>query len=65
MKLDLDCKAVSKMISDGLDKTLPPAERARMRLHFVLCETCRDVDEQMAFLRQAMKRLGREDPPKV
>ena len=53
------------MISEGQDKTLPAADRARMRLHFVICSTCRNVDEQMSFLRRAMQQLGREDsdPP--
>jgi len=59
----LDCKTVSRMISDGQDRDLAPEQRARLRYHFVLCRTCRDVDEQVRFLRQAMKRLGREDVP--
>jgi predicted anti-sigma-YlaC factor YlaD len=63
MKLQLDCKEVSRLISDGLDKTLPAPERARMRLHFVICQTCRDVDEQMQFLRAAMRRIDKEEPP--
>ena len=57
MKLQLDCKEMSRLISEGQDLALPPAERARMRLHFVICETCRNVDDQMGFLRRAMKRL--------
>lgn len=63
MKLQLTCQEVSRMISDGQDKDLPPNERARVRLHFVICEICRDVDEQMGFLRRAMSRLGRDQPP--
>ena len=59
---DLDCKTVARLISEGQDKLLPPPERARLRLHFVICETCRDVEGQMNFLRQAMKRLGRDEP---
>jgi predicted anti-sigma-YlaC factor YlaD len=62
MKVMLDCKEVTRLISDGQDQDLPPAERARMRLHFVMCQTCRDVDEQMGFLRRAMRQLGREEP---
>ena len=58
MKLQLDCKEMSRLISEGQDLTLPPAERARMRLHFAICETCRNVDEQFGFLRRAMRRLG-------
>jgi predicted anti-sigma-YlaC factor YlaD len=62
VKVLLDCKAVSKLISEGQDEKLPTTERARMRLHFVMCERCRNVDEQLAFMRQAMHRLGREEP---
>jgi hypothetical protein len=60
MKIQLDCKEVSRLISDGQDLNLPPGDRARMRLHFVICKTCRNVDEQMQFIRQAMKRLGQD-----
>jgi hypothetical protein len=65
MKDKLDCKDVSRLISDGQDQTLPAAERARLRLHFVICQTCRNVDEQMQFIRRAMKKLSDDDkqPP--
>jgi hypothetical protein len=66
MKLKLDCKDVSRLISDGQDRELPPAERANLRLHFVICETCRNVDEQMQFIRRAMKNFGDDSkqPPR-
>lgn len=65
MKLQLNCKDVSRLISDGQDAHLPPADRVRMRLHFVMCSNCRNVEEQMAFLRRAMRQLGHDDerPP--
>ena len=62
MKVMLDCQEVSRLISGGLDQTLPVADRARMRLHLVMCSNCRNVEEQMAFLRRAMRGLGRDDP---
>ena len=62
MKLQLNCKEMSRLISEGQDLSLPPAVRARMRLHFVICETCRNVDEQFGFLRRAMRRLGEKQP---
>jgi hypothetical protein len=65
MKVELNCKDVSRLISAGQDQTLPPSERARMRLHFVICKTCRSVDEQMQFLRRAMRQLGKDEPPKT
>jgi predicted anti-sigma-YlaC factor YlaD len=64
MKLQIDCKDVSRLISEGLDTNLAPAERARMRLHLVICETCRTVDEQMQFLRRALRKLGQDKPPR-
>jgi hypothetical protein len=63
MKMDLDCKEVSRLISEGMDQSLPAPERARMRLHFVICQTCRNVDEQMQFIRRAMRQLGQDEVP--
>ncbi len=63
MTAKLDCKEVSRLISQGQDQELDGAARARMRLHFVVCQACRNVDEQMQFIRRAMRKLGSEDPP--
>ena len=60
MRINIDCKQMARLISDSLDSAMPPAERTRMRLHLVMCETCRNVDEQMGFLRRTMHQLGRE-----
>jgi predicted anti-sigma-YlaC factor YlaD len=60
MKLDIGCQEAARLISDRLDRELPPAERARLRLHLVLCHTCRGVNEQMQFLRRALRVLGGE-----
>jgi predicted anti-sigma-YlaC factor YlaD len=62
MKLMLDCKDVSRLLSAGQDSELPASARARMRLHLVMCQTCRNVSEQLAFIRLAMRRLGRDEP---
>ncbi len=64
MKINLDCKEVSRLISEIQDANLPAPDRARMRLHFVMCQACRNVDEQMAFLRRAMKSLDADKLPK-
>jgi len=67
MKARLDCKDVARLISDGQDLALPSAVRARMRLHFVMCETCRNIHDQMGFLRRAMRKLDQsqetDEPP--
>jgi predicted anti-sigma-YlaC factor YlaD len=67
VKLLPTCQEVSRLLSNGLDETLPVKDRARLRLHLVMCHACRNVSEQMQFIRQAMKRLGEGDthpPPK-
>jgi hypothetical protein len=58
----INCKDVSRLISEGFEKKLPHDEAMRLRLHFVICSTCRDVNEQMSFLRGAMQRLGKDEP---
>jgi predicted anti-sigma-YlaC factor YlaD len=63
MRIGLTCKEVSRLISEQQDENLPVAERTRMRLHFAICETCRNVNAQMAFLRQAMRKLSQDEPP--
>lgn len=63
MKIDIDCKEMSRLISSRQDETLPAADQARMRLHFVICKTCRNVEEQMSFLRRAMRQLGKDQKP--
>jgi hypothetical protein len=59
----IDCKAVTRLISLGLDHTLPPPERERMQLHFLACRSCRTAQQQMEFLRAALARLGSGEPP--
>ena len=63
MKVELDCKEVSRLISEGLDQTMPAPKRARLRYHFVICQACRTVDEQMKFLRRALKAIDKDPPP--
>jgi predicted anti-sigma-YlaC factor YlaD len=62
MNKKLDCQAVSRLISAGLDQELSAPLRARVRLHFVICRTCRNVNEQFGFLRRAVKELDKEPP---
>lgn len=61
VKLMLDCREVARLISERQDRPLAPAERAQFRLHLVMCRSCRTVDEQMAFLREAMRRLAHRE----
>ncbi|MDH4061857.1 MAG: zf-HC2 domain-containing protein [Aquincola sp.] len=62
----LTCKQVARILSDGLDAQMPPAERTRLRLHMVVCEACRNVEQQFDLLRRLMRKAGpaeRDDIP--
>lgn len=61
----LDCKEVTRLVSQGLDRDLSLGERMALRLHLAICEGCRNVSKQLAFLRRAVKGLAeREDDAK-
>jgi predicted anti-sigma-YlaC factor YlaD len=64
MKINLNCQEVSRLLSAGQDQPLPNGDRARLRLHLVMCEACRNVDEQMQFLRVAMRGMSRHETQK-
>ena len=57
---DLDCHAASRLISDALDGAVGAEDQERMRRHFVICETCRNVSDQMNFLRRAIRQMDGE-----
>ncbi len=60
MNMNLDCKAFSRLLSDSQDREPEERDRTRMRLHYVVCEACRTVAEQMAFLRSAMREMDKD-----
>ena len=52
------CKEVTRLVSQGLDRELGFSERTALRLHFAICRGCRAFNQQMEFLRRAMRRLA-------
>ncbi len=65
--MKLDCKAASRLISEGLDRDLDFSQRTALRLHLLICTTCSRVKAQLAFLHRSASRYqgGDEDdlPP--
>lgn len=55
----LTCKDASRLISENQDRHLGLRERWGLRLHLWLCEGCRRFERQLAFMRQALGKLGR------
>ncbi|RZI43401.1 zf-HC2 domain-containing protein [Herbaspirillum sp. HC18] len=60
MSLKPTCKEVHRLTSEGLDRELNIVERARVRMHLLVCNACRTFTGQMDLLRKAMLRLGGE-----
>lgn len=52
------CKEVTRLVSQGEDRDLRFGERVALRLHFTICRGCRNMRDQMAFLRREAQRLA-------
>jgi hypothetical protein len=50
------CKHASELMSQQQDRTLGIFERLRLRVHLLICERCRRVEQQLGLLRAAIRR---------
>lgn len=57
MSLKPTCKEVHKLTSESMDRELTMVERARVQLHLLVCNACRNFTDQMNLIRKAMHRL--------
>lgn len=58
---DIDCRAASHLLSAAQDGPLTPDDARRLTAHLPICHMCRNVQGQLALLRQSVRDLGRED----
>ena len=61
MKLMITCREASRLVSEGLDRELPAAERATLRVHLALCVACTRLSKQFDFLRRAAREYPGPD----
>ena len=54
----LSCKEATRLVSERQDRALGLGGRVALRLHFAICEGCRNVNAQIGFLRRAVRRLA-------
>jgi hypothetical protein len=52
----ISCREVSRLVSRGQDETLSPWQRFRLRAHLAICEACARFEQQVRFLRLAMRK---------
>jgi len=61
----LNCKDVTHLVSQSLDRRLSWRERLGVRLHLMICEACARFARQMQFLRAAARRMARQNEPET
>lgn len=54
------CRAISALVSQGLDKKLSLRERFSVWLHVMMCTRCRNFQTQSRFIRKAARRYTDE-----
>jgi len=53
----LNCKAASRLVSEGQERYLSLWERLNLRLHLWMCVNCRRFEQQIIYLRKALPKL--------
>lgn len=54
----LNCRNVTKLCSEELERDLSLQERIGLRMHLLMCGACRNFRDQMRFLRAAFRRFS-------
>lgn len=54
----LNCKQVSQLISQGLDKKLSPWEQFGLKMHLFICKYCKQFNQQMQKLHVMINSIG-------
>lgn len=51
-----NCRDITALVSQGLDRKLSLAERLAINLHIMMCSRCRNFQRQTRFIRKAARR---------
>ena len=54
-----NCKEVTRMVSESLDRKLPLHQRMGIRIHLLMCKFCSRYRKQLLILREAMRLYAR------
>ncbi len=49
------CREVVRLVSEGMDRPLPPLTRLRLRMHYLWCCYCRRYASQLHSIRQTAR----------
>lgn len=56
-----DCKETHRLVAEGMDRSLRPVERMRIRVHLWMCASCTNFSGQMEMLRSAIRKYPGPD----
>jgi hypothetical protein len=54
----LSCKDVTQLLSEAMDRSLPPGKRIGVRLHLLICKFCARYERQLLLIRETVRRLA-------
>ena len=63
MRIRQTCKEVAALLIAREDRTLPWADRVRLRLHMAICAACPGFERQVLTMRNAMKQWRNYQAP--
>jgi hypothetical protein len=58
----INCKEASRLISEEMDHGLSFSGKLKLRFHLLMCRLCRRYQEQIDFLHDTSKELGKIPP---
>lgn len=58
MVLSLTCEEASHLASEGLDRKLSRGERWALRVHTVVCRSCRQMMKQLDAMRLLLSKMS-------
>lgn len=50
-----NCKKVSRLVSESLDRKLPLYQRMGIRIHLLMCKFCRRFQQQLMLIRETLR----------
>ena len=61
--MTMTCRDAESLLHDALDAPLPPADAAALAAHLDTCAACRDLEADLALMRDATRALDRPIVP--
>jgi hypothetical protein len=59
--LMFNCKEVTRLVSESLDRKLPIHQRTGIRVHLFMCKFCSRYQQQLMFLRKILSTSAMYD----